>query len=137
MDTFDEKERLTKDTAHLRVKDDAPKPIEVVPSHVLVQQAKTAAAPDNKSEFSEDDVLGAFKFIDLDKNTFIGAAEIRHILICMGELITDAEVDEMVRMVDRDGDGQVSFEEFRKLVVHPDPGSMDFGKDIDDVAVTE
>jgi hypothetical protein len=26
----------------------------------------------------------------------IGAAEIRHVLICMGELITDEEVDEMI-----------------------------------------
>ena len=37
----------------------------------------------------------------------IGAAEIRHVLICMGELITDEEVDEMISMVDSDGDGQV------------------------------
>ena len=40
---------------------------------------------------------------------FIGAGEIRHVLICMGELITDEEVDEMIRMVDFDGDGQVSY----------------------------
>ena len=38
---------------------------------------------------------------------FVGAAELRHVLICMGELITDEEVDEMIRMVDTDGDGQV------------------------------
>ena len=49
----------------------------------------------------------AFRFIDLNKNMFIGASEIRHVLICMGELITDEEVDEMISMVDSDGDGQV------------------------------
>ena len=43
----------------------------------------------------------------------------------MGELITDEEVDEMIRMVDTDGDGQVSFAEFFLLVVHPDPGAPD------------
>jgi Ca2+-binding EF-hand superfamily protein len=43
----------------------------------------------------------------LNKNSFIGAGEIRHILICMGELITDEEVDEMIKMIDLDGDGQV------------------------------
>ncbi len=48
-----------------------------------------------------------FRFLDLDKNMFVGAAELRHVLICMGELITDEEVDEMIRMVDTDGDGQV------------------------------
>lgn len=80
----------------------------------------------NSGEFTEEEVLGAFKFIDLDKNSFIGAAELRHLLICMGELITDEEVDEMVRLCDTDGDGQVSFEEFRRMAIHPDPSSPEF-----------
>lgn len=71
-------------------------------------------------------MLGAFRFLDLDRNNFIGAAELRHLLICMGELITDEEVDMMVKMCDTDGDGQVSFDEFRRMVVHPDPSSADF-----------
>ncbi|KAG5186057.1 hypothetical protein JKP88DRAFT_132596, partial [Tribonema minus] len=58
-------------------------------------------------EFSEEEISSAFRFIDLDRNGFIGAAEIRHILICMGELITDEEVDAMIALVDFDGDGQV------------------------------
>ncbi len=33
--------------------------------------------------------------------------EIRHVLICMGEIITEEEIDTMVNMVDKDGDGQV------------------------------
>lgn len=86
----------------------------------------------------------------------IGAAEIRHVLICMGELITDEEVDEMIAMVDSDGDGQVqhyiidlivgtchvldvstilyafvvylkvSYQEFYLLVTDPDPSRPDF-----------
>ena len=43
----------------------------------------------------------------LDHNNFVGAAEIRHILVCMGEMITDEEIDMMISMVDMDGDGQV------------------------------
>jgi Ca2+-binding EF-hand superfamily protein len=78
------------------------------------------------SEFTEEEILGAFKFMDLDKNNFIGAAEIRHLLICMGELITDEEIDQMISLCDQDGDGQVSFEEFRRMVIHPDPSSPDF-----------
>lgn len=40
------------------------------------------------AEFSEEEVINAFKFIDLDHNNFVGASEIRHILVCMGEMIT-------------------------------------------------
>lgn len=44
------------------------------------------------TEFTDEEISSAFKFLDLDHNLHIGAAEIRHILICMGELITDEEV---------------------------------------------
>lgn len=82
------------------------------------------------AEFSEDEIKNAFKFIDLDHNNFVGAAEIRHILVCMGELITDEEIDMMISMVDLDGDGQVSFVEFRNLVLHPSPADMDKEQDL-------
>ena len=46
----------------------------------------------------------------------------------MGELITDEEVDMMIKMVDSDGDGQVSFTEFYNVVTDPDPAHTDFVK---------
>ena len=92
----------------------------------IPEEAKPTRPPGSSMEFTDQEIKDAFNFLDLDKNGFIGAAEIRHILICMGELITDEEVDEMIRMVDTDGDGQVSFAEFFLLVVHPDPGAPDF-----------
>lgn len=86
-----------------------------------------------EAEFTEEEIAAAFKFIDLDKNNFVGAAEIRHILVCMGEMITDDEIDMMISMVDLDGDGQVSFKEFRTLVLHPNPGLVDMHKEINKV----
>lgn len=50
----------------------------------------------------------------------------------MGELITDEEIDMMISMVDVDGDGQVSFDEFHALVVHPDPATSDFAKSVNE-----
>ncbi|CAM9785455.1 unnamed protein product, partial [Phaeothamnion confervicola] len=88
--------------------------------------------PPPPPEFNDDEIENAFRFLDLDQNRFIGTAEIRHILICMGERITDEEVDMMISMVDRDGDGQVSFAEFRALVLDPDPSRPEFGSGADD-----
>jgi serine/threonine-protein phosphatase 2B regulatory subunit len=65
---------------------------------------------------SAEEVKEAFREFDLDKNGYVGAAEIAHILQSMGEKATDDEVDEMILMADLDGDGQVSFEEFHKLI---------------------
>jgi Ca2+-binding EF-hand superfamily protein len=83
-----------------------------------------------KQEFSDDEIKQAFDFIDLNHNGFIGASEVRHILTCMGELITDEEIDMMIGMVDLDGDGQVSYLEFRTLVLHPNPESIDLHKEV-------
>jgi serine/threonine-protein phosphatase 2B regulatory subunit len=82
-------------------------------------------ARDPNGKFTDDEIYEAFVAFDLDKNSFVGAAEIRHVLINIGEQVTDEEVDEMIRMVDRDGDGQVSFEEFYAMVSggsKPPPG---------------
>ncbi|KAG7395778.1 hypothetical protein PHYBOEH_003176 [Phytophthora boehmeriae] len=128
LDRFTEKERRTKETAGnlppVSDKDGGQDAALAAKAHALTRPAKRVA--ENTSEFSEEELLGAFRFLDLDKNTFIGAAELRHLLICMGELITDAEVDEMIRLCDTDGDGQVSFDEFRRMAIHPDPGGPEF-----------
>ena len=50
----------------------------------------------------------------------------------MGEVITDEEIDMMITMVDSDGDGQVSFPEFRELVLHPDPSTSDFANSVNE-----
>ena len=48
-------------------------------------------------------------------NGFVAAAEIRFVLDALGENVTDEEIDEMVRMIDADGDGQVNFTEFYNM----------------------
>jgi Ca2+-dependent lipid-binding protein len=55
------------------------------------------APRDPAGRFTDDEILEAFKAFDLDKNNFVGAAEIRHVLINIGEQVTDEEVDEMIR----------------------------------------
>jgi len=85
---------------------------------------------EEKAEFTQEEIIAAFKFIDLDHNNYVGASEIRHILTCMGEMITDEEIDTMISMVDTDGDGQVSFEEFRTLVLHPNPGGANLHEEV-------
>ena len=48
-------------------------------------------------------------------NGFVGASEIRFVLDALGENVTDEEIDEMIRMIDMDGDGQVNYKEFYKM----------------------
>ncbi|XP_037050204.1 calmodulin-A-like [Bradysia coprophila] len=61
---------------------------------------------------SEEEIREAFKVFDRDGKGFITAVELRHVMTSLGEKLTDEEVDEMIRSVDVDGDGQINYEEF-------------------------
>jgi len=65
---------------------------------------------------SKDEIRQAFREFDLERNGYVGAAEIAHVLASMGEKVTDDEIDEMILMADTDGDGQISFDEFHRLM---------------------
>lgn len=72
--------------------------------------------------FTDDEVKAAFEALDLDSNHYLGASEIKHMLLCMGEAVSDREVDAMVRLLDEDGDGMVSLHEFWAMAMHAAPG---------------
>ncbi|KAG1342689.1 putative Calmodulin [Cocos nucifera] len=70
-----------------------------------------------KDTDSEEELKEAFKVFDKDQNGFISAAELRHVMTNLGEKLTDEEVDEMIREADIDGDGQVNYEEFVRMML--------------------
>ena len=105
-------EEVTKEQMQLAIKTDATGP------------------RDPGGKFTDEEILEAFKAFDLDKNNYVGAAEIRHVLINIGEQVTDEEVDEMIKMVDLDGDGQVSWEEFYSMVTGGKRPPIDMGGEV-------
>mmetsp|Transcript_18805 Transcript_18805/g.34022 ORF Transcript_18805/g.34022 Transcript_18805/m.34022 type:complete len:156 (-) Transcript_18805:182-649(-) len=78
----------------------------------LVMMAKKMKDTD-----SEDEIKEAFKVFDKDGNGFISAAELRHVMTNLGEKLNDEEVDEMIKEADIDGDGQINYEEFVKMMM--------------------
>ena len=49
---------------------------------------------------------------DKNRNCYISAVEVRHVMTNLGKKLTDEEVDEMIREDDIDGDRQVHYKEF-------------------------
>lgn len=66
---------------------------------------------------TEDQIIEAFKVFDKTGHGFISAAEIRRVMTNLGDKLTDDEVDQMIRMSDLDGDGQVNYEEFTRIMM--------------------
>jgi calmodulin len=69
------------------------------------------------AEFKAASKTLIFDQFDKDGNGFISAAELRHVMTNLGEKLTDEEVDEMIREADIDGDGQINYEEFVKVMM--------------------
>merc|ERR1711860_14143 len=65
------------------------------------------------------DYMEAFKTFDREGQGFISGAEMRHVLSCLGEELTDEEVDLIIRNTDlqEDLEGNVKYEEFIKKVM--------------------
>merc|ERR1712061_861832 len=76
-----------------------------------------------KDTDTEEELIEAFKVFDRDGNGFISAAELRHVMTNLGEKLTDEEVDEMIREADVDGDGQINYEEFVKMMMAKEASS--------------
>lgn len=58
----------------------------------------------------------AFAFFDKDGDGNITTVELKQVLHSLHLKLTDHEIDEMILEADSDGNGQVSFEEFRDMM---------------------
>ena len=68
----------------------------------------------NKVNFNnEEKIKEAFRIFDRDGNGFISAKEVHHVA---NAKLTDLQVDTMIKQADIDGDGQINYEEFVKLM---------------------
>merc|ERR1711879_360806 len=67
------------------------------------------------------ELVEVFKVFDRDGSGFISPAELRHVMTNLGEKLADEEVDEMIREADVDGEGQINYEEFVKMMMAGGP----------------
>ena len=66
---------------------------------------------------SEEEVLDAFRVFDKDGNGHMLAADLKHLMISIGERVSDEELDEMIRAANIDDDGRINYQEFVKMMM--------------------
>ncbi|KAL8034925.1 hypothetical protein ABFS82_12G060400 [Erythranthe guttata] len=75
----------------------------------------------NTKDIDYDEVLenlkDAFEVFDIDKNGAISAEELQDVLQSLGEECTLAECRKMISGVDSDGNGTISFDEFKVMMM--------------------
>lgn len=73
------------------------------------------ATMNEKNLFSEKKLKAAFKMFDKDDSGFISKEEVRDSLYRI-QKFTEAEIDEIISQVDENGDGEISFDEFKIIM---------------------
>ena len=69
------------------------------------------------SEDTVESLTEAFKVFDASGDGSISPGELKQLLINVGEPVNDDDVDSIIKEVDVDGDGEVSFDEFARLIL--------------------
>jgi len=77
----------------------------------VVMMAKQARESD-----AGDEIREAFTMFDKNGDGYISYYEFRDVVAALGGDLSDKQVEDMVREADTDGDGQISFDEFVKMM---------------------
>ena len=77
-----------------------------------------AATLEKKKYMREDRLWSAFRVFDVDGNSTISKAELHKILNGggLGDMDMGKNIDDLIRECDVDGDGEISFDEFVKML---------------------
>lgn len=73
-------------------------------------------ASKSKAIDTEEEIRAAFNVFDRNNDGVISASELREVMASIGEKLTDAELDEIIKEVDKDGNGTIDCEFFQALI---------------------
>ena len=66
---------------------------------------------------TEDEVINAFRVFDKEGNGLSPSAELKHIMMTIGDKMTEEEAQEMINEADIDEDGFINYEEFVRMMM--------------------
>eukprot|EP01126_Amoeba_proteus_P002058 TRINITY_DN1064_c0_g1_i1.p1 TRINITY_DN1064_c0_g1~~TRINITY_DN1064_c0_g1_i1.p1 ORF type:complete len:137 (-),score=44.24 TRINITY_DN1064_c0_g1_i1:182-592(-) len=70
------------------------------------------------TEEYREELREAFYMFDKNRDGSISVNELSQVLRNLNQAATDAEINEMIRQVDKDGDGEIDFEEFVSMMAN-------------------
>ncbi|XP_033214696.1 calmodulin-like isoform X2 [Belonocnema kinseyi] len=79
---------------------------------------ESAAAPTDQDQ-EEQELRDAFRVFDKHNRGYITASDLRAVLQCLGEDLSEEEIEDMIKEVDVDGDGRIDFYEFAHALGEP------------------
>ena len=66
--------------------------------------------------YETEQIKEAFDIFDINRNGYIGVDELKEIFTIINEEVTEEELDEMIGLADKEGDGQVNWLNFYEFI---------------------
>ncbi|KAL4143522.1 hypothetical protein QTP88_005843 [Uroleucon formosanum] len=81
----------------------------------------------------EKELRDAFRVFDKHNRGYISASDLRAVLQCLGEDLSEEEIEDMIKEVDVDGDGRIDFYEFVNALGEPGDDYDENDEDEEDI----
>uniref|UniRef100_A0A8D8WFF9 Calmodulin n=1 Tax=Cacopsylla melanoneura TaxID=428564 RepID=A0A8D8WFF9_9HEMI len=81
-----------------------------------------ATTEEKTADQEEKELRDAFRVFDKHNRGYISASDLRAVLQCLGEDLSEEEIEDMIKEVDVDGDGRIDFNEFVHALGEPSDG---------------
>ncbi|XP_076675988.1 uncharacterized protein LOC143373065 isoform X1 [Andrena cerasifolii] len=85
---------------------------------IVSNMGASEAAPTDQDQ-EEQELRDAFRVFDKHNRGYITASDLRAVLQCLGEDLSEEEIEDMIKEVDVDGDGRIDFYEFAHALGEP------------------
>jgi hypothetical protein len=90
---------------------------ELMASSSFTISAQPEPEPEPEPDEPADALMDAFRVFDRDGNGVIDIDELRHMMVALGENLSEDEIRATLAEADADGDGVINFEEFRVIML--------------------
>ena len=84
---------------------------------IELEEFITLMMKNNPDSQQEEEVINAFGVFDKEGNGLIQTDELKHIMMTIGDKMTEVEADEMIHEADIDDDGVINYEEFVRMMM--------------------
>ncbi|CAF4800110.1 unnamed protein product [Pieris macdunnoughi] len=102
--------------------------------NILSKSMSGAGGNTSSAEQEERELRDAFRVFDKHNRGYICASDLRAVLQCLGEDLSEEEIEDMIKEVDSDGDGRIDFLEFVRALGEPEDACDD--EEDDDILET-
>ncbi|XP_034827662.1 calmodulin [Maniola hyperantus] len=93
--------------------------------NILSKSMSGAGGGTSSAEQEERELRDAFRVFDKHNRGYICASDLRAVLQCLGEDLSEEEIEDMIKEVDSDGDGRIDFLEFVRALGEPEDACDD------------